>query len=73
MRRWHVAQQTTIWDHVNAHARSIIFLNCTPIVINHVKHMKVAHGIWQHLAFLYDRVMPMKRVALEFQLCELDP
>ena len=55
------------------HVKSIIFLNCILMVINHVKHMIVAHGIWQHLAFLYDRVTPMKRVALELQQHQLDP
>ena len=43
------------------------------MVINHAKHMIVAHGIWQHLAFLYDHLMPMKKVALELQLHLLDP
>lgn len=65
--------QTQIWDRVNARVRLFIFLNCTPQVINHVKHMTLARGIWEHLASLYHRVSPMKRISLEVQMRVMNP
>lgn len=60
------------WDRLNARIRSFIFLNCTPKVIGHIKHMTVARKIWIHLDQMYNRMTPMKRAALEVQMRTLD-
>ena len=62
-----------LWDRINARIRSFIILNVTPTILSHIKHMRDAKAIWTHLASLYERVSPMKRVSLEVQMRMLDP
>ena len=62
-----------LWDRINARIRSFIILNVTPAILSHIKHMTDAKAIWTHLASLYERVSPMKRVSLEVQMRMLDP
>ena len=57
----------------NAKIHSFIILNVTPAILSHIKHMTDAKVIWTHLASLYERVSPMKRVSLEVQMRMLDP
>lgn len=66
-------QQAALWERVNARIRSFIILNVTPSVLGHIKHMTNAKAIWTHLASLFARVSPMKRVSLEVQMRTLDP
>lgn len=65
--------QAALWERVNARIRSFIILNATPSVLGHIKHMTNAKAIWTHLASLFARVSPMKRVSLEVQMRTLDP
>lgn len=61
-------EEGALWDRINARIRSFIISNVTPDVLSHIKHMKDAKAIWVHLASLYDRQSPMKRVSLEVQM-----
>jgi len=62
-----------MWDRLNAHVRSFIFLNSSPQVIGHIKQMTIARKIWLHLDQLYKRMMPMKRAPMEVQMRSLNP
>ena len=37
------------WDRVNACIRSFIILNCTPVVLARIRHLKSAKQIWVFL------------------------
>ena len=55
------------WDRLNAQIQSFIFFNCTPSIIEHIKHMTGARLIWLHLDGSYNWMTPMKRVASKFR------
>ena len=66
-------EEGALWNRINARIRSFIILNVTSAILGHIKHMTDAKAIWTHLASLYARVSPMKRVSLEVQMRMLDP
>ena len=66
-------EEAALWERVNGRIRSFIILNVTPTVLEHIKHFTSARAIWTHLASLFARVSPMKRVSLEVQMRTLDP
>ena len=57
--------EASLWERVNGRIRSFIILNVTLTVLEHIKHFTSAWAIWTHLASLFARVSPMKRVSLE--------
>ena len=57
--------EAALWERVNGRIRSFIILNVTLTVLEHIKHFTSARAIWTHLASLFARVSPMKRVSLE--------
>ena len=66
-------EEAALWERVNGRICSFIILNVTPTVLEHIKHFTSARAIWTHLASLFARVSPMKRVSLEVQMRTLDP
>ncbi|MCO5560564.1 hypothetical protein L7F22_014179 [Adiantum nelumboides] len=66
-------KEQNLWDQLNARIRSFLFLNCSPAVIEHIKHMQGAREILLRLEGMYHRMTPMKRVSIEVSMRNLKP